>query len=227
MRLRLLAGIGVLLAGAACRPAGDDAPARSAAADSMAAPSGAAVPRSFPAVGLAVMDSARAWCAAFPRDSAAPPVAAGQQVTIVFPGAGEAPALRAAVGASRSAPCPAAFPQPRWTDYAAYDLTMVDSLRSGAGAASGVALAVASAARWVRDADGTVRADLDGDGAPEEARRCAADEGEHFTLWSREPRSGGGWRRRAHEYYDWGAMVEPTCRAGEDGRDGAAADGAA
>ena len=30
-------------------------------------------------------------------------------------------------------------------------------------------------------------ADLDGDGRLEEARRCTADEGEHFTVWSARP----------------------------------------
>ena len=60
-------------------------------------------------------------------------------------------------------------------------------------------------------------ADLDGDGAAEELRRCAAGEGEHFTLWRRDRRTGER-RRVAHEYFDWGVLVEPSCAAGEDGR---------
>ena len=61
------------------------------------------------------------------------------------------------------------------------------------------------------------RADLDRDGRLEEARRCTADEGEHFTLWSQA--SNGRWVRRIHEYYDWGGQTEPTCRPGEAGEE--------
>jgi hypothetical protein len=46
-------------------------------------------------------------------------------------------------------------------------------------------------------------------------RRCAADEGEHFTVWT--VRSADKRERIWHEYYDWGAIVDRTCRAGEDG----------
>jgi hypothetical protein len=63
-----------------------------------------------------------------------------------------------------------------------------------------------------------MRADLDGDGILEEVRRCTADEGEHFTVWS--ARSEGGRVRRWHEYYDWGGLADPTCRPGEDGGEG-------
>jgi hypothetical protein len=61
---------------------------------------------------------------------------------------------------------------------------------------------------------GAVRGDIDGDGIIEEFRRCAADEGEHVTVWSGTPPT-----RRWHDYFDWGVIVDPTCLAGEDGRD--------
>ena len=161
----------------------------------------------MPAVGVAMRDEAGAWCAAFPTDALAP----GDTVTLVA-GPPDAPAVAAVVSARRGVPCPTAFPQPRWDGYATYDLrgraTAADAL---------VVLVVAGGAPWSRDAAGRLAADLDGDGALEELRRCAADEGEHFTLWRRDPRSGER-RRVAHEYYDWGALVERSCAAGEDGR---------
>jgi hypothetical protein len=73
-------------------------------------------------------------------------------------------------------------------------------------------LIVASDAGWSRGGNGLPRADLDRDGAVEEVRRCTADEGEHFTVWS-------GSTRRWHEYYDWGGFTDPTCRPGENGLD--------
>lgn len=76
-----------------------------------------------------------------------------------------------------------------------------------------VALIVGGQEPWVRGADSVVRADLDGDGRPEEARRCTADEGEYLTLWSR--RGNGVPVRRWLEYYDWGAFTDPTCRPEE------------
>jgi hypothetical protein len=86
----------------------------------------------------------------------------------------------------------------------------------GGGIVADVALAVSGDARWDALDNGVVQADLDGDGILEHARRCAADEGEHFTIWSVRPQ--GPSERRAHEYFDWGANVDPTCRPGEDGR---------
>ena len=73
-----------------------------------------------------------------------------------------------------------------------------------------VALIVTGHQRWVRDAGAGVRGDLDGDGRAEEARRCTADEGEHFTVWGLRP--DGTPERRGHEYYDWGGFTDPTCR---------------
>jgi hypothetical protein len=169
----------------------------------------------LPRIGLAVVDGARAWCAEFVADSAAPALEPGHRVTVVFAGPAVVPAWAARVGDPHPGECPAAFPQPRWAEYVAYLLELLDSLPAGAAPTPRVALVIAGEAPWARGADGVVRADVDGDGEPEEVRRCAADEGEHFTLWS--PRPGGGRVRRWHEYYDWGGVTDPTCQPGEDG----------
>jgi hypothetical protein len=174
------------------------------------------VATTFPRVGIAVRDTTLTWCAEFPRDSTAAALVAGQRVAIVFAAPTGPAALSARIVAARSAQCHSEFAQPRWFDYTAYDLALNDSLPRGIDV-SDVALAVASAARWSRGPDGRPNADLDGDGTPEEARRCAADEGEHFTIWSIA--RDGAPRRRAHEYYDWGALTDPTCKPGENGLD--------
>ena len=171
-------------------------------------------PGSLPRVGLAVTDTAGAWCAEFLADSSAPPLEPGRRVTIVFPGPGAVPSVAARLGGRQPGECWAAFPQPRWFDYVAYRLEELDS-RAAGPALPPVALVVVSEVRWTRGADSIVRADLDGDGMPEEARRCTADEGEHFTVWSPTPE--GGRVRRWHEYYDWGGFTDPTCGPGEDG----------
>jgi hypothetical protein len=170
----------------------------------------------LPPIGIAVADSGRAWCAEFRVDSAIPAPEPGRVATIVLDGPGDVLSLGARIGEAHSGQCPAAFPQPRWNDYAAYDLELTDALPALADGVPTVALVIASEVHWTRGPDGAVRADLDGDGAPEEVRRCTADEGEHLTVWSRRP--GGGHVRRWHEYYDWGGLTDPTCRPGEDGR---------
>lgn len=186
------AALGLLAALGACAPREEPRPAAGAA---------------MPAVGVAVSDEAGAWCAAFPTDALAP----GDTVTLVA-GPPDAPAVTGVVVERRTAPCPTAFPQARWDAYATYDL------RAQATATDAfVVLAVAGGASWSRDAAGRLAVDLDGDGAPEELRRCAAGEGEHFTLWRRDPHTGER-RRVAHEYFDWGVLVERSCAAGEDGR---------
>lgn len=167
--------------------------------------------RQFPAVGVAVMDTAGRWCAMFP--GSVPLMRPRDPVTIVFAEPGPAAAWHAEAERLRDAECPAAFAQSRWMDYRAYDLKLVDSLTSGVDVPLAT-LAVASVAHWIRGTDGRVRADLDADGVPEEANVCRAHEGHHFTLWSD---SGSKRRRRAHEYYDLGALVDPTCTAGESG----------
>jgi hypothetical protein len=193
-----------------CRPQAD-APLSSGGSQK---PASAAAADSLPLIGLAVSDSLRAWCGEFVADSAAPAPRPGRRVAIVFAGPATVPALRARLGQPRLGECPAGFPQPRWIDYAAYSLELIDSLPDLTNLPS-VALVVAGEAIWSRGADGVVRADVDGDGQPEEVGRCTADEGEHLTLWS--PRPGGGRVRRWHEYYDWGGFTDPTCRPGEDG----------
>ena len=169
----------------------------------------------LPRIGLAVSDSARAWCAEFVVDSTAQRLEPGQPVTIVFSEAAPLVALAGRLGEPHSGECPAAFPQPRWFDYTAYRVDMVNPALADT-LVPGVALIIAGDASWARGVDGVPRADLDGDGQLEEARRCTADEGEHFTIWS-TARDGHA-VRRWHEYFDWGAFTDPTCRSGEDGR---------
>lgn len=172
--------------------------------------------RSLPRIGLAVMDSASAWCAEFVADSAAPALEAGQPVTLVFAGPSPVASLAGRLGEVRAGECPAEFAQPRWFGYVAYRLQVAPPPLGVAGTIPFPALVVASDAPWERGDDGVVRADLDGDGLREDARRCAADEGEHFTIWSERP--GSGRERRWHEYFDWGVLADPTCEPGEDGR---------
>lgn len=185
----------------------------SALADSV----GTAAIGSLPPIGIAVADTGRAWCAALGTAAATPALKRGRAVMIVFAGPATVPARAARVRGKRAAECPSAFAQPRWTDYVSYDLEITDSLPSGGAEMPIVALFVASVKPWVRGADGVVRTDLDGDGQPEEARRCTAGEGEHLTLWTVP--AGGVLVRRWHEYFDWGALTEPTCQRGEDGTD--------
>ena len=207
---------------AACSGGQGEQPA-SAAEDSASSPgasSAAAVTDTSPPVfGIAVSDTAGAWCAMFPTDSARP-IAAGRVLSIVF-GDSTAP-LSAVVVVRRTKECHAEFGQSRWYDYTGYDLalrTVVDTTRP----LPIVGMAVASNARWSRGVDGVVRADLNGDGRLEEIRRCSADEGHHFTVW----RIGADRRREriGHEYYDWGGLVERTCGPGEDGIDSTTAPG--
>ena len=176
-----------------------------------------ATPSAPPRFGLAVSDTLGAWCAEFTSDSGVAPIEPGGQVTIIFPGPGTLTAVDARVRGSRSTECWAAFAQPRWFGYTAYDLGLTGKL-ADAGQLPTVALLMTGTANWTRGPDGLVRADLDGDGVPEEARRCTADEGEHFTIWAVQP---GRARRLWHEYYDWGAFTDPTCRRGENGLDSA------
>ena len=194
----------ILIVAAACRPRAD-----------------ASATGSLPRIGIAVSDSALRWCAELAADSAAPPIAAGDPVTIVFGSEAAVPAVRAVVRGARAAECSTAFPQPRWADYTAYDLEVRDSASSLANRLPTVALLIMNDAPWTRDGSGQSRADLDADGQPEEVRRCTADEGEHLSLWSRLP--DGGFVRRWHEYFDWGGFTDPTCKPGEDGRDSTAA----
>lgn len=171
-------------------------------------------PDRFPPVGIAVMTGEdredERWCMALP-DTAAARVAAGDSITIVFPGDPDTPARAGILSARRAAHCHTEFPQPRWESYVSWDVSV---LRPASSPASGpmVGLAIASPARWSWSDDGRLLADLDGDGVREEARRCLEGEGEHLTLWAGlEPAR----IRIAHEYFDWGAFVEPSCGPAE------------
>lgn len=177
----------------------------------------AATPAPFPRTGMAVLDTAGNWCAEFVIDSAAPALENGLRVTLVFAGKEAVASVNARVAGPHAGECPAAFAQPRWFGYTAVRLDLLGPPPAGADLPM-VALVVASAAPWLRDADGVVRADLDGDGVREEARTCLADEGQHFTIWS--PLPGGARARRWHEYYDWGAFTDANCKPGEKGERG-------
>lgn len=162
----------------------------------------------IPPLGIAIPDSLDRWCAALDAES----LAVGARVTLVFPDSGSAVlSRRARVIARRTTPCVTAFPQFGLADDATYDLSVDDT--AGLGAAWSVALVAVTDAAWNRGADGMARADLDGDGTPEEARKCRAGEGEHFTLWSRS--AGTAPRRVWQRYFDWGAFVDANCAPGE------------
>lgn len=154
-----------------------------------------------------MLDTAGHWCVAFAADSLRP----GERVTIVFPdSANRTVGLRGRLLGRRATPCWAAFPQQSLTDYATYDVSITDPILPSASGSSGVALALVSDVPWRRAADGVARADLDGDGKLEEASACAVDEGERFSLYSRDPVSDV--RRSVWQgYYDWGALVDVTC----------------
>ena len=218
-RTTRIAALGALLGIVCCAPsdrsqvAVDTALAPAGPPNAARAAEGAPVPGPFPEVGVAV-DSAGSWCAEFPGGGAHAAFAPGQPVAIVFAGRAAAAARQSRVSRRRATACQTAFAQPRWEGYVAYDLEPAGTMDAAATGAPVVTLAVASDATWTRGPDHVVRSDLDRDGVVEEARACTADEGEHFTVWSVD---GPLRRRRAHEYFDWGAMTEPTCRAGESG----------
>lgn len=220
-QLGTLGSSALLLLVAACGPRADGDAA--AAADSLAVIDSANPTRAIgalPRIGIAVADTGLAWCGAVINDAASPALESGADVMVVFAGEASVPARAGRVVRRRSGECPAAFGQPRWADYTAYDVELTDDLPPGGAEMPTVALLIASDDEWVRDANGFVHADLDGDGRPEEARRCTAGEGEHLTVWSET--ADGTTVRRWHEYYDWGAFTEPTCGPGEDGIDAAA-----
>ena len=162
-------------------------------------------------VGIAVQDTTGSWCGMFPPDSAGS-LTVGRAVAIVFADSAGS-VLSARLAARRREPCHAEVAQSRWYDYVAHDLES----RPDSADTPIVGLAVVSPAAWVRGTDGVMRADVFGDGVPDDVRRCRADEGHHFTLW--DVRRDGTRARGGHEYFDWGALVDPTCKAGEDGVD--------
>ena len=207
---RILATVALV---AACARAESHRPDSVAAGTSTSALAEAAH-QTFPLVGVAVRDTAMRWCVALPPDSA--PLQEGGPVALVFATRETSTTWLARLGPARERRCHTEFAQPRWEGYRFHDLTVRDT-SAGPAQPWGIAMAVLSAAEWGQLGDGRVIADLDGDGAHEEALLCSADEGHHFTIWS--VGTDGTRVRRAHEYFDWGAGVERTCKPGEDGRD--------
>ena len=163
---------------------------------------------SLPFVGVAIHDSASRWCAAFAADSLSP----RETITIVFPDSASRILSLTARAQRRATPCATAFPQLQLAEDAVYDLTVIDAAETGDAAP--VAMAVVSDVRWNRGTDGVARADLDGDGIPEEARVCRAHEGQYFTLWKRDA-ADSALRPVWGRYFDWGAFVDANCRPGE------------
>jgi hypothetical protein len=70
------------------------------------------------------------------------------------------------------------------------------------------AIGVLGAATEVRDANGAMTADLDGDGRSEIFRACTSAEGVHLTVWTDAAITGA---RRWHAYQALGYDVSPTC----------------
>jgi len=172
------------------------------------------IPAERSPIGLAVRDSVGGWCAEFDTDSGTVP-ADGTPASLVFVGDTTWLSARVRIRGRRTRDCTTAFPQPRWSSYAAFDLELADA-KSRQDSLPYLALIVGGDTRWLRGSSGNVYGDIDGDRVAEEIRRCAAGEGEHFTVWSTARK--GTPVLRWHEYFDWGAIVDPTCRPGEDGR---------
>jgi len=216
IRLSCLAVLAIILTGCRPSPPAESAMDSSGKVDSAAGPapaSSAVARRELPPVGLAFIDTVGKWCASFAADSLKP----GERVTIVFPDSSRKVATWSArLLGRRSAPCAAAFPQQSLSALAAYDLQIIDSLRQDAEEIVFLGVAVLSEATWRRGPDGVARADLDGDGLPEEASVCAIGEGQLFALWRRD-RADGVRRKLWQGYFDWGVNVDVTCPPGEDG----------
>jgi hypothetical protein len=197
--------------------AGCSQPPRDTSADTTGA-SAAVSSQALPPMGLAVMTDA-GWCAEFPGESApsSTATAAGlQSLTLLLLDGKDGATRPARLGELRQAPCPTAFPQPRWEGYSAYRVESPSPAVTDARTST-LAIVIANQIAWSTETDGRLRADLDGDGLLEEAHRCAADEGEHFSVWT--VRADGSRERRWHEYVDWGAFTDPTCTPGDDGLD--------
>jgi hypothetical protein len=79
-------------------------------------------------------------------------------------------------------------------------------------AAGASAVAVVDPAGQISLRDGTLDADLDGDGTSESFRTCASSEGVHYQVWSGPPLTG---QPRFHWYFYAGYDTMPTCTANE------------
>lgn len=220
--MRFVRACCVLLFATACRASSDDAAnQQTARADSTADTTTAidtstitTAPGTLPLIGIAVSDTVGGWCAEFMSTSVPDDFEPGQYANIVFASPTGAVNVIARVMGPRTGECYAAFPQPRWADYRAFTVELVYPNSVGPAPQPTVGLIVLGQAVWTR-VDSLTIGDVDHDGAPEHVRRCAADEGEHFTVWSKQDTLRV---RRWHEYYDWGGLVDRTCAVGEDGR---------
>src|SRR5687768_11722822 len=133
-------------------------------------------------------DTARLrWCADFEEYE----LAVGDTVTLVWPDSGTAPASVAITRVERSMPaaCDQVLDPAREAiavDATSYELLLTSPIDSAAVAelAMSPAIAVRGTAPWTRGPDHFVRADLDGDESPEQARLCTSNEGVHLTLWT-------------------------------------------
>ena len=163
--------------------------------------------RGFPLAGLAMTDTAGRWCVAIANDS----LREGTRVTVIFPDSdSKATHRRGSIARHRQNACWAAFPQQSLSELATYDVSIIDTAGMTTGHNSGLGIALLSDVAWSRGQDGILRADLNRDGRLEEAGVCAVDEGQLFTLASRDSVSGmrhNWWQA----YYDWGALVDVTC----------------
>jgi hypothetical protein len=94
-------------------------------------------------------------------------------------------------------------------DVSFYLLELLEQDKSvGIDPAHSLAIAAISSPRVVRR-NGTVSADLDGDGRREFFRRCPSGEGLHFTIWAGPPLQS---KRLWHYYYYLGYDTVPTCK---------------
>lgn len=160
----------------------------------------------MPPVGLAFVDTLGSWCASFATDS----LEKGDRITLVFPVRTGGTSARAIILARRSSACGAAFPQHSVAELPAYDLSVENASTADVVATALAGMAVKSDAIWSLGSDGVIRADLDGDRRLEEAKVCAVDEGQLFTL-----RSGD--RKVWQGYFDLGVLVDETCPPEERG----------
>jgi hypothetical protein len=173
-------------------------------------------------VGVALPD-ARAgvgthWCADFEEHG--PSV--GDTVTLVWADSSAEPAATAVtqVHAARPGRCAQLPGDTADIDDpdlgSVYELVLMHPMDAAAVAelAGAPAMAVRGAAPWTRNADGFLRADIDGDENPEQARSCTSSEGLHLTLWTLVDGTAAG-RPREHRrwraYQSLGYDVEPSC----------------
>ena len=160
------------------------------------------------------------WCADFEEYE----LGVGDTVTLVWPDSGAGPAATAATQVRKATPgnCDQLLDTADVgaADGTSYELVLGASADTAsiAEVAMSPSIAIRGSATWMRGADGFLRADLDGDENPEQARLCTSNEGVHLTLWTLldsaaadKPRA----HRRWHAYQSLGYDVEPSCTARE------------